>query len=436
MRLPVVPVVVVTEVDSMGVPVVVVTEPPADEPCVGPVSPKFLFQRSLSSPDGLVSSMPDDATSRLHLASLGQEFSVTLADVAPYKQLRRISSGHSENTDSELRSGGGLGEEVWSRTDTESLGASGAEDEDSVPDGGMVVGVKKNNGWRTIRHVVRFTPFMNTFRKRHYPWVQLAGHKDSFLCGVGGDGTVLKKATAFSQEERCYTDLMKDPLRDVVPKFHGHKSHADKDYLELECLLSHFNEPCVMDIKMGTRTYLKNEPKNLIPREDLFQKMIDQDYQAPLLEEVKQQAVTKERYLAWRDTKSSSATLGLRIEGTTINGKSSRDYKATCTRDQVSKVLCNFIGHRRNRDMYLDRLKLIQDRCIGSPFFSSHELIGSSLLFVHDDTKASIWMIDFEKTHETTPGVNSSERDDGYLTGLESATDLLSDLLLPNPPSE
>jgi len=240
---------------------------------------------------------------------------------------------------------------------------------------------------------------------------------------------------AFSQEERCYTELMEDPLRDVVPKFHGHKSHADKDYLELECLLSHFNEPCVMDIKMGTRTFLKNEPKNLIPREDLFQKMVDQDYQAPLLEEVKQQAVTKERYLAWRDTKSSSATLGLRIEGTTINGKSSRDYKATCTRDQVSKVLRTFIGHRRNRDMFLDRLKLIQDRCISSPFFSSHELIGSSLLFIHDDTKASIWMIDFEKTHEMTPDV-SCERDDGYLTGLDSAIDLLSALLLPSPPSE
>ena len=27
---------------------------------------------------------------------------------------------------------------------------------------------------------------------------------------------------------RCYTELMEDPLRDVVPKFHGHKSHADK----------------------------------------------------------------------------------------------------------------------------------------------------------------------------------------------------------------
>ena len=39
-------------------------------------------------------------------------------------------------------------------------------------------------------------------------------------------------------------------------------------------------------------------------------------------------------------------------------------------------------------------------------------------------------MIDFEKTHETTPGVTSG-RDDGYLTGLESATDLLSSLILP-----
>ena len=71
------------------------------------------------------------------------------------------------------RFGGGLGEEVWSRTDTESLGASGAEDEDSVPDQGGMVGVKKNNGWRTIRNIVRFTPFMNTFRKRLYPWVQV-----------------------------------------------------------------------------------------------------------------------------------------------------------------------------------------------------------------------------------------------------------------------
>ena len=54
--------------------------------------------------------------------------------------------------------------------------------------------------------------------------------------------------------------------------------------------------------KLGLIRTKKNwsilQPKNLIPREDLFQKMVDQDYQAPLLEEVKQQAVTKERCAA------------------------------------------------------------------------------------------------------------------------------------------
>ena len=81
------------------------------------------------------------------------------------------------------------GEEVWSRTDTESLGASGAEDEDcSVAESGgsgigigIGMGVKKTSGWRTIRQLVRFTPFMNTFRKRHYPWVQVPAVSYNFI---------------------------------------------------------------------------------------------------------------------------------------------------------------------------------------------------------------------------------------------------------------
>ena len=49
---------------------------------------------------------------------------------------------------------------------------------------------------------------------------------------------------------------------------------------------------------------------------------------------------------------------------------------------------------------YLRRLKLIERLCAQSSFFSTHEIIGSSLLFVNDESKASVWMIDFEKTRK------------------------------------
>lgn len=60
--------------------------------------------------------------------------------------------------------------------------------------------------------------------------------------------------------------------------------------------------------------------------------------------------------------------------------------------------------------------------------FLIDQVIGSSLLFVHDHSKASVWMIDFGKT---TPLPDSQElrhnvpwsegsREDGYLIGLSS----------------
>ncbi|ROT73372.1 hypothetical protein C7M84_008209 [Penaeus vannamei] len=160
-------------------------------------------------------------------------------------------------------------------------------------------------------------------------------------------------------------------------------------YLQLQDLLSDFTLPCVMDIKMGVRTYLEDElakarekPKL---RKDMFEKMVQIDPKAPTESENRAKAVTNP---------------GFRIEGMRRgDGTSSKDFKTTRTREQVLASLNSFLqGYPHAASRYVQQLKSIKATLEASAFFKTHELIGSSLLFVHNESSASVKLIDFAKT--------------------------------------
>ncbi|XP_033241158.1 uncharacterized protein IP3K2 isoform X4 [Drosophila pseudoobscura] len=306
--------------------------------------------------------------------------------------------------------------------------------------GGGVVGTKKSSGWRKIRNIVQWTPFFQTYKKQRYPWVQLAGHQGNFKAGPE-PGTVLKKLCP--KEEECFQILMQDLLRPYVPVFKGQVTSEDGDlYLQLQDLLSDYVQPCVMDCKVGVRTYLEEElskakekPKL---RKDMYDKMIQIDAQAPTLEEHAAKAVTKPRYMVWRETISSTATLGFRIEGIKkSDGTSSKDFKTTKSREQIKLAFMEFLsGHAQILPRYIQRLRAIRATLAVSEFFQTHEVIGSSLLFVHDHNHASIWLIDFAKTVSLPPELHIDHysawkvgnHEDGYLIGINNLIDIFVEL--------
>ncbi|XP_063342457.1 inositol-trisphosphate 3-kinase A [Pelmatolapia mariae] len=315
-----------------------------------------------------------------------------------------------------------------STSSSSSLNLSSAES-DEVFSEGEDAGSKRKT-FRKCRSWKTFLTMMHWSMSRQSSWVQLAGHQGNFQVSKGGE--VLKLYSEV--EANCLDCLMRDPLRPFVPQYHGLVTRGELRYIRLEDLLSGLKRPVIMDCKMGVRTYQEDElikARVKAPlRSDMYQKMVKMDPSAPSAEEHAQKGVTKWRYLQWRDSTSSTSTLGFRIEGIMMeDGSIQRDFRKIQTLAQVTEALLYFTRSQLDTlRAYHSRLLALSDALKNSPFFRTHEVIGSSLLFVHDHSKASVWMIDFGKT---TPLPDSQElrhnipwsegsREDGYLIGLSS----------------
>uniref|UniRef100_UPI0037E72C35 inositol-trisphosphate 3-kinase A n=1 Tax=Semicossyphus pulcher TaxID=241346 RepID=UPI0037E72C35 len=292
-----------------------------------------------------------------------------------------------------------------------------------------LVDTGESKPWWKLKTIVHW-PFSAT-QRRKLSWVQLAGHKGNFK--AADEGTILKK---FSENEvQCFEKLREDALLSFVPGYHGVVEKDGESFLHMTDLLATFDLPNVMDCKMGVRTYLEEElvrarerPK---PREDLYRKMVEVDSDGPTPQEHSQRGVTKPRYMQWRESMSSTNTLGFRIEGIKkCDGTCRTDFKKTRSRQDVIQVFRDFVGGDVDTiKSYLSRLTDIQQALKTSDFFRQHEVIGSSLLFIHDHTgNAQVWIIDFGKTTALPEGQTlnhdipwqEGNREDGYLWGLEN----------------
>ncbi|CAL8362514.1 unnamed protein product [Lota lota] len=174
----------------------------------------------------------------------------------------------------------------------------------------------------------------------------------------------------------------------------------------------------------------------------MYEKMVAVDPGAPTAQESAQRGVLKTRYMQWRESLSSTTTLGFRIEGVRkANGECHTNFKRTKSREQVTEALRDFVDYNPQTVRgYLSRLKQLRHALEASEFFRTHEVVGSSLLFLHDEAgRSGVWMIDFGKTSPLPPPLTldhrtpwvEGNREDGYLWGLDNLIDILTDTLPP-----
>lgn len=255
----------------------------------------------------------------------------------------------------------------------------------------------------------------NNNNKQPLGWLQLSGHPESIVPCCSG--VVRKRVATFSDYEvLAYQQLSQEPQTGkIVPEFYGCvQCESGEMFIELQDLLKGFKDPCVMDIKMGCRTFLESEVGNKTLRPDLYQKMIKVDPSAPTAEEHQQKAITKLRYMLFREAMSSSQTKGFRIEALRLKSKPPmKDLKTIRSNEQITQTIEEFVSSKKSiQKELIKRLKHMRSVMEKSHFFQTHEIVGSSIFIVYDDCKVGCWLIDFAKSRPLDDNITVNHRSD------------------------
>jgi len=254
-----------------------------------------------------------------------------------------------------------------------------------------------------------------------------AGHASAGGCAIllekdalGIPANELKKLDEEELEtlERLWKLFKTDSIMRFVPKFEGIVEKDDKRYLRMSYLLRPFRRARVLDVNIGTRTWLEKECDNKKLRPDLLERMKAEYPDQVTAEEQNSAGVTKLRFMRLRDAMTTIGTLGFRIDGIAGSRPTSEieDWSAHIKKVQTFKDTADlfraFIEMASEHDhqqegvpaetlaqAMLEKLREIRKAFATSSCMRRHECIGSSLLLVADAFgQAGVFWIDFGKT--------------------------------------
>ncbi len=206
-------------------------------------------------------------------------------------------------------------------------------------------------------------------------------------------------------------DFNQEFFKGFIPKFRGMCDLNDKKYIMIENLKYDFEEPIVLDIKIGFKTANKELLDLINYKKNKKYKLFKQDF---------------------IDNHSTTSKYGYRAEGFEGDNKVSKgklkSMKPENTFDMYFKKDHNNLALKD----ILQKLRNLYD-LIMKPEFDTFVLTGSSLLFIYDakdQSKNSVKMIDFSNSYVYTPQTLSQYNAgfvESYRKGIRS---LIGDLII------